>query len=98
MAESEEQVAVDPVFLGMTRPPMLFGVPYMSCIFNFLFTTIAFVLAGNLLMFLVAVPIHGVAYLLALKDPRIFDLLLVRARVGKARANRSFWGATSYRP
>jgi len=92
----EEAVAVDPVFLGMTRPAMLLGVPYESAIFNFLLTTIAFVLTGNLLMFLMALPIHGVAYLLALKDPRIFGLLLARARSRKPCPNRTFWGAASY--
>lgn len=97
-ASGEEPVAVDPVFLGMTRPPMVWGVPYGSFVFNFLFTTAAFVIQGSLLMFLVAIPIHAVAYLLALKDPRIFDLILVRARARKACPNRSFWGAVSYSP
>jgi len=80
----------------MTRPPMIWGVPYSAFMVNGMITMITFLLFKNLLLFLLALPIHGIAFLLALKDPRIFDLLLVKIRTSKPCPNRSFWGATSY--
>ena len=41
--------------------------------------------------------INGAAYLLCLKDGRIFDLWFVKARFLRC-LNRGFWGANSYDP
>ena len=76
MSERNAGVTADPVFLGVTRPPMRFGVTYMALIFNAVFTMEVFILTKNLLVLLIAMPIHGVCMLLCARDARYFDLLL----------------------
>lgn len=99
MAHPEvEEVETDPVFLGMTRPPMFWGVTYTAVVFYGMLTVAIFIATGYLRAFLLFLPLHAVAFLLCLKDPRIFDLLLVRATTRKPCPNRSLWGLHSYRP
>lgn len=90
----------DPLFVGATRPPMRWGVTYSALLFNMVFTLEAFLVTGNLLALLVALPIHGTAVLLCGRDPRCFDLLLLwgRTRLPALLANGRWWGASSYSP
>lgn len=93
-------LTADPVFVGATRPPMRWGVTYSALLFNLVFVMEAFLLTKNLLIFLVAVPIHGVCALLCARDPRFFDLVLVwgRTRLPALLANLRFWKASAYSP
>jgi type IV secretion system protein VirB3 len=95
---SRESLAVDPVYLGMTRPPMIWGVPFRSFVLNGVVTTIAFLAWNDLRGFLLFLPVHALSYLLCLRDPRIFDLLFVRAATTPPVPNASFWKAKSYTP
>lgn len=100
MSERNTGVTADPVFLGVTRPPMRFGVTYMALVFNAVFTMEIFILTKNLLVLLIALPIHGVCMLLCARDARYFDLLLVWAKtrlVAYFCAIR-FWKGASYSP
>src|SRR5688572_5760735 len=73
-------VTADPLFVGVTRPPMRFGVTYAALLFNTAFTMEVFLLTKNLLVLVLAIPIHGIWMLLCARDPRYFDLLLVWAK------------------
>ena len=95
---SDEAVEIDPVFLAMTRPPMLMGVTYTFFVLNGTITTIVFLAANDLLAFVVGIPVHTIGYLLCLKDPRIFDIWRVRLLKTPRTRNRSFWNANSYIP
>lgn len=90
----------DPVFLGATRPPMKWGVTYSALLLNMVFTMEAFVITKNLLVLLVALPIHGLSALLCARDPRVFDLafLWCRTRLPMLAGNYLFWRAGSYSP
>jgi type IV secretion system protein VirB3 len=88
--------AVDPVFLGLTRPAMYLGVTHSFFVLNLLVCLIGFLAAHSWIALLLAVPIHGLGYLACLHEPRIFDLVLTRAaRCGRCR-NRRFWGVSTY--
>jgi type IV secretion system protein VirB3 len=98
--ERNAGVTADPVFVGVTRPPMRFGVTYAALLANLVFTLEGFLLTKNLLVLLIAVPIHGVSALLCARDARYFDLLLVW---GKTRMLGYFeslrcWRGASYSP
>jgi type IV secretion system protein VirB3 len=86
----------DPVFLGLTRPAMFWGVTHSFFVINLIFCLIGFLGAHSWLVLLLAVAIHGLGYLACLQEPRIFDLAYTKAsRCGRC-ANRRFWGATTY--
>jgi type IV secretion system protein VirB3 len=95
-----EGVTADPVFLALTRPALRWGVPYVAMVVNGFVTIEAFLITGNLLALLIALPIHGVSWLLCLSEPRFFDLLVLWARTrGVALwGNHRYWRAQSYSP
>jgi type IV secretion system protein VirB3 len=100
MSERNAGVTTDPVFVGVTRPPMRFGVTYLALLGNLVFTMEGFLLTKNLLVLLIAVPIHGVCALLCARDARFFDLLLVwgKTRMPGYFESLKFWNGASYSP
>ncbi|KUR74026.1 type IV secretion system protein VirB3 [Novosphingobium sp. FSW06-99] len=67
-----------PVFRALTQPQMFAGVTYSFFVINGVVTTEAFLIARSFLVFGVAIAVHAVGYLACLREPRIFDLWLVR--------------------
>src|SRR5690606_37461460 len=100
MNERNAGLTADPLFVGITRPPMRWGVAYEALLLNLVVTMEVFVLTKNLLTLLIAIPIHGVCALLCARDARFFHLLLLwsctrlPAFLGTAR----LWRAASYSP
>ena len=88
----------DPLFLGMTRPPMAFGVTYTFLLLNGMTTAILFLATHSLSIWLVGIPIHIVGYLACIKDPRIFELWRVKLLQTPPNRNRHHWKSNSYRP
>lgn len=90
----------DPLFIGATRPSMLWGVTYSAVMLNAMCVMELFLLTKNLLILLLAAPIHGVCMLLCARDARFFDLLLLwgRTRLPALLTNLRFWKASSYSP
>jgi len=90
----------DPLFVGATRPSMLWGVTYSAVMLNAMCIMELFLLTKNLLILLLAAPIHGVCMLLCAHDARFFDLVLLwgRTRLPALLANLRYWKASSYSP
>src|SRR5580693_1947596 len=90
----------DPLFIGATRPSMLWGVTYSAVMLNAMCIMELFLLTKNLLILLLAAPIHGVCMLLCARDARFFDLVLLwgRTRLPALFANLRAWKASSYCP
>lgn len=88
----------DPLFQGVTRPTMLMGVTYEAFVFNFLFTSIAFLGSGRLTMLLVCLPIHAVCFIVCARDARYFGLLSLWFRTGGRSRSRLFWNSSSQAP
>jgi type IV secretion system protein VirB3 len=91
-------ILADLLFVGVTRPALALGVPYSALLVNAFATLELFLLTRNLLCLLVCLPLHALAWLLCLVEPRYFDLLavwgMVRARAGLT-ADRA-WRVRSY--
>ena len=91
-------MAVDPVFLGLTRPPMAFGVTYTFLVLNGMATTIAFLALNSLWAWLIGIPVHLIGIIACLKDPRFFDLWRVKLMQTPNNRNRRLWRCNSYSP
>jgi type IV secretion system protein VirB3 len=93
-------LTADPLFVGATRPPMRFGVTYVALLTNLVLTMEAFLLTKNLLVLLIAVPIHGICALLCARDARFFDLLVVwsKTRLASYFGSLWYWRGASYSP
>jgi len=61
MSERNGGLTADVLFVGVTRPPMRWGVTFSALLFNLVFTMEVFLLTKNLLTLLIAIPIHGSA-------------------------------------
>ncbi len=96
--EDDEPVAIDPLFLGLTRPTMAFGVTYTYFVLNGLATTIAFLALNSPWAWLIGIPVHLVGVIACLKEVRFFDLWRVRLLTTPNIRNRRLWRANSYRP
>ena len=90
-----EEPLITPLVRALTRAPTLMGVPYLYFMFNGVISSVCFLLSHNLLMLLVAIPLHLLGYVLTLRDDRIFEILMVRTSKCPPRS-RAFWGADSY--
>src|SRR5271163_2733224 len=88
----------DPLFIGATRPSMLWGVTYSAVMLNAMCIMELFLLTKNLLILLLAAPIHGVCMLLCARDARFFDLILLwgRTRIPALLGNARLWKSSSY--
>lgn len=88
----------DILFVALTRPQMLLGVTYGYAVANAIVTTEMFLIFQSLFVVLVAVALHLLGWLACLRDPRIFDLWLVKARRCPRIGNYRVWRCNSYRP
>lgn len=96
----EDGIEVDTLAVGLTRPSTVLGVPYGAAVLNLLICVEALALTENLLWLFMCVPVHGIFYLITLKDPRTFELLALWARtsLGTQITSRWYWSASSYSP
>ena len=100
MSDRNSGLIADPVFVGATRPSMIWGVTYSAVMLNAMAVMEFFLLTKNLLVLLIAIPVHGVGVLLCARDPRFFDLALLwgRTRLPALFSNLRFWRASSCSP
>ncbi len=100
MSNRNPGLLADPLFVGLTRPPMRFGVTYAALLGNVLVVMEAFVLTKQLLVLTLALPIHAVCVLVCARDARFFDLaiLFVRVRLVAWVTTARFFGASSVAP
>lgn len=100
MNERNAGLTADPLFVGITRPPMRWGVAYEALLLNLVITMEVFVMTRNLLTLLIAIPIHGLSALLCARDARFFHLVLLwtRTRAHSYFATAGLWRAASYSP
>ena len=91
-------ITQDTLFVGCTRPAMVCGVTYPAFIANAMISAIIFLAANNPFYLLMGIPIHAVAYLICLNEPRSFELLNLWSKTKGRNLNQRFWGSSSYNP
>lgn len=94
MADTGE-LEVDLVFLGLTRPPMLFGVGYSVVMANFLVCMMYYVTSSDPKAFLVMPFIHGIAYFATQKEPIFLELFMIKQQKCNKCKNRFYHGMTN---
>lgn len=98
MSKGTQDVYTDPLFVGLTRPATVWGIPYMAFVIEFMATTLIFLAVGNPIYLLLVVPIHAALYLISANDPEVFNSTWIWMKtIGRCRNSR-FWGAASFSP
>lgn len=90
-------LARDPLFVALTRPQMFAGVTYNFFVINLVLSTEFFLIFHTAWALLFALVVHGVGVLACLREPRIFDLWLIRVRHTPRVPNHRYWRCNSYR-
>lgn len=99
MSQHEEQdVQTDLLFVGLTRPATVLGVPYIAFVVEFMATALIFLAVGNPVYLLLAAPIHAILYLISANDPGIFGSVFVWMKTTARCRNSRFWSAASFSP
>lgn len=91
------QLTGNTLFLALTRPPMVKGIPMEAFFLNIIVTLCAFILSKQLWVVLIWIPLHATCFMLCLMDKQIFSILLCNSRLIKA-GNKSLWNGVSYEP
>lgn len=99
----DEAVDIDPLFIGMTRPPLVLGVPMEFFGINFIVFGIGFILFTALsskILFIVAVtlPLHAIGYIATEKDPHWMGVWITKFNKCPPTRNRVHWRSNSYMP
>lgn len=98
MEHGAQDVTTDTLFVGLTRPATILGIPYTAFVIEVMSTAMIFLAVNNPLYLLLAAPFHAVLYLISANDPGIFNsLFLWMKTLGRCRNSR-FWGAPSFSP
>lgn len=90
--------ATDTLFVGATRPSLVWGVTYEAVIFCFSVVGIIFLITKNPFVLAFYVPIHGACYLICLKDVRFFRLLALWMTTKCKSVGWNHWGASTASP
>jgi len=99
--DRNEGLIAEPLFVGMTRPAMKWGVTYSGLIINVSLVMYAFLFTKNLLWLLAFFPIHLIMTLVCLYEPRFFDLLMTWMKTSLwsyITGVRRHWKAYTYSP
>ena len=92
------QLERDTVFGALTRPQMFAGVTYSYFVLNAIVTVELFLITKSFWSLLAAAVLHVVGYMGCLREPRFFDLWLVRAGRCPRLRSAAFWRCNSYSP
>ena len=90
------QISADPLFLGLTRPPLLLGVSYTFAALNGIVSLLAFIITSQFFYLLVLLPgMHMVGWFVCLKEPRSIELMIARFSKCNICRNRYYHGGTN---
>lgn len=95
---TEKEIHQDELFLGLTRPTTVWGVPYTAFIVEVMFTTLLFLAVGDPFYMLLIVPMHFFMYALSATDPKYFEVMAVWLKTSAKCQNSKHWGSVTFSP
>ena len=95
MAE-DGTVKLDPLFVGLTRPTLFFGVSQSFGMLNGFACVMYFIQTSNMKVVFVGGLIHLIGYIACFKEPLIIELFMMKMQKCNKCKNKMFHGANSY--
>ena len=96
MSSETGSLSTDALFVGLTRPPMLFGVSYLYFVVNILVSMVYFINSSDFKVIGVWVITHGVGYLICFKEPRFIEIYVIRGQKCSMCKNKFYHDGNSY--
>jgi len=94
MASSD--LSSDPLFVGLTRPTLIFGVSIQFAMLNMIVSIVGFIQTSNLSIIFVAAILHGIGYILCFKEPRFMEIYSNKFSKCNKCPNKIYYGSNSY--
>jgi type IV secretion system protein VirB3 len=94
----QDKPQLTPLVIGLTRPPMMWGIPLSAFYLIIGATLIAFLVTTSFWAAGIAPLAYLALFALTSRDIRILDLAQVAGRRTPRTANKLFWGTNSYGP
>jgi type IV secretion system protein VirB3 len=94
----DEKPQLTPLVIGLTRPPMMWGIPLTAFYIIVGVTLIAFLVSTSFWSALIAPLTYLALFAFCSRDIRILDLAQVAGRRTPRTPNRVFWRTNSYGP
>ena len=94
----DEKPVMTPLVIGLTRPPMMFGIPFNAFIVIIGVMLISFLVSNSFWSALIAPFAYLALFALCSRDVRILDLIQTAGRMTPRTRNKGFWGTNSYGP
>lgn len=85
-----------PLFVGLTRPPLIFGVSIEYAMLNMMICVMYFIQTSSVKIIFIGILVHGIGYVVCLKEPRFMKLFLLKLGKFNDCPNKSYYGANSY--
>lgn len=95
---ADEEPHLTPLVIGLTRPPMMWGVCLNAFYIVIGLTLVAFLVTTSFLSVLIAPVSYLLLFTLCSRDARILDIMQVAGRCTPPTRNRVFWRTNSYGP
>lgn len=92
------ELKADPLFVGLTRPPMLFGVSYNFVLINVFICMMSYIMTSQFLYFAMMFPLHLLGYHACSKEPIFIELILNKNKYFPRCWNYSYHSGNSYDP
>lgn len=92
------EIKADPLFVGLTRPPMLFGVSYNFAVINGMVSMMSYIMTSSFIYFAMMFPMHFVGYYLCSKEPLFIELFLNKNKNCPRCWNFAYHKGNSYDP
>lgn len=92
------RLAQDPIFAALTRPQMIFGVTYDYAVFNLIITVEIFLVTKSFWALAAAAVVHTAGYVACVREPRFFELWIMKVSRCPRVRNYRYWRCNSYQP
>lgn len=88
----------DRLYLALTRPAMLFGVPMEAACLSMLTGGLAMILGDSIAYLILIVPLLAMSHVIVKRDQNAFRILFRFFDTGAKCRNRAHWGGASSSP
>ena len=96
MSESDlGNVGVDPLFLGLTRPALIFGVSFLYFGLHIMGSVMYFVIMSDFKIFPVSILVHVFGMGLNKKEPLAVEIMMTKLQRCNKCKNKLFYGGLS---
>lgn len=94
----KEPIEVNILFVGLTRPATILGIPYSAFVGEMFASMMLFLMANNVLYLSIIIPLHVVLYAISANDAGKFDEIQKWLITSGKCLNFRYWGSVSFSP